>query len=135
MLYIDLLLLIAGKSRIDLRQYSCLYPVLDLRLVKEIRGEVLVAEEEPVLSAGACSIPFSQEATEGGDASAGADHDDVLVMGRQLELRIPVNIEFKGMIGAELRQAVGAEAVLGLAVDDEGVLSDCDVDLSAVRFG
>ena len=50
--------------------------VLPLELVEEVIAVIALAEEEPALALGAGLGALFDEAAIGGDAGAGADHDD-----------------------------------------------------------
>ena len=96
---------------------------------------MLIAEEQPVLSARACRIAFGDKGTEGSNARPRPDHDDVLIRSGQLELRIPVDIKFKGLVDGELRQRVGTQTVFRFVIHAERILRHRDMHFPRMRVG
>src|SRR6185437_2104607 len=135
MLDIDLAGLVAGKGGIDAREYAGPDPVLDLRLIKEVGGEMAVAEEKPVPAGGALAIPLREKRAEGGDAGTGSDHDDIRIRCRKSELRVVVYIELDLFPFFQQREPIRAQAEFDLFVDMEGIPGDGEMDLIRMGFG
>ena len=76
-----------------------------------------------------------QEGAEGGDAGAGADHDDVAVGGGKMEMAGGLDVDGNGGGGGEIGEVTGGESLLGAAVG--GVLDhgDGEVDLAGAVVG
>src|SRR5690625_1012533 len=95
MLDIDFCRRIAGKGGIHSRKDSIFQVIEPFELVKEVVGETLVAEKEPVFSYSAGCSPFSDEGPERRDTCSGSDHDDRRLGNfRQAETVVRVNINW-----------------------------------------
>src|SRR5438874_11742198 len=75
MLNINLFDLVAREGDIEPVEMTGFDPRGDLLFVKEIRGSLLAAEEQPIPARGAHCLPFFKECAKWCDAGAWADHD------------------------------------------------------------
>ena len=75
-LHVDLAVLIAGEGEVEAGEMAVGVHGLEFVLVEEVGGGAALSEEEPVASGVAEGAALVQEAAEGRDAGAWADHDD-----------------------------------------------------------
>ncbi len=107
---------------------------LELVAVEEVGGGAALAEEEPVAAGCAEGAALMQEGAEGGDAGAGADHDDGRVgLFGQAEFLVRLNVDGQalagsGAVGEEGGADAAAFAVVRAIADD----GDGGVDLAGV---
>src|SRR3546814_18333793 len=85
-LYINLVGLIPRESQIQAMQAAVLEGLLPFGLVQKVRGEMRVAKEQPVTSAGLCGAAFLNKGAKWCNTGARSDHNDVArAVGRQAE--------------------------------------------------
>jgi hypothetical protein len=75
-LNVDFTGLVAGERGVQAGEYPVFVHSLELIFVEVVHGLALFAEEEPVIAFLTGGLAFFEEGAEGGDAGAGADHDD-----------------------------------------------------------
>ena len=68
--------LVAGEGGVEAGEDAVFVHAGELVFVEEVDGCALFAEEEPVVAGLAGGLALFEEGAEGGDAGAGADHDD-----------------------------------------------------------
>ena len=73
---IDLFRLVAGKGEVELGKLAVFQEILPLKLIEEIIGVALIAEEEPVFPRGTEGRTMLDEGAEGSDPCARPDHDN-----------------------------------------------------------
>lgn len=88
-LNVNLVILVAGPRAVEPREQPVRERLFPFRLIKEVRLDALVAEEEPVFALGAFRRAVLHEAAEGRDARSRTDHDDGSVqIRRRTEMRV-----------------------------------------------
>src|SRR5215216_6702591 len=112
MLHIHFFFLVSRKRYVQFTQHTCFNPVLQFSLVKKVCYEMLVAKEQPVSAACACSIAMSKKRPERCNTGTRTNHDNVLIICRQSELVILVNVKFHGGVNTQLRKEIGTQSTL-----------------------
>src|SRR5690348_16250148 len=95
---------------------------------------MLIAEKQPVSSTRTSSIPVCKKRTKRRDPCARANHNDILLISRQTELRVFMNVKFNLSINRELRQKIRTQSKLYLIIHIEFVSCYCDVYFTTMRF-
>jgi len=116
--------LVAGEGGVEAGEDAVLVHGLKLVFVEKVHRFALLAEEEPVVACLAGGLALFEKGAEGGDAGAGADHDDWF--GRVFgEAEAVVGVEEDGhggaFAGAVAKVAAGYPlpvAAVGLVADD-----------------
>ncbi len=105
---------------------------LEFVAVEEVGGGAALSEEEPVASGVAKGAALVQEAAEGRDAGAWADHDDGRVgMLRQAELFVWLNVDGQAVAGGDaIGEQGGADAAAVAVVRTIADDGDGRVDLA-----
>ena len=132
---VDLAGLVAGEGGVETGEDAVFVHGLELIFVKEVHGLALFAEEEPVVAFLTGDLAFFEEGAKGGDAGAGADHDDRFggVFG---EAEVVVGVEedrHHGAFAGAVAEVSGghplAVAAVGLVAD----YADCGLDVVLVH--
>ena len=120
---VDLAGLVAGEGGVEAGEDAVLLHGQEVLFVEEVHGFALVAEEEPVVAVLAGGLALLQEGAEGGDAGAGADHDDRHVgVFRQAEDVVGVKEDgYGGAFAGAVAEVAGGYA---LAVAAVGLVAD-----------
>ncbi len=109
---------VAGEGDVHPAENPVLEPGLPFGLIKEVASEVALAEEQPGAAVRAARLALLEEGAIGGDAGAGADHDDRLVVLRKAELRVGLDVDGQCVLhGAAVGKMGGSDPVPRFAVE------------------
>jgi hypothetical protein len=122
MLHVNLFGLIPGKCGGKPVEATVFLSRSELISIEEVAFGVLVTEKEPIFPRMAVLLTVLKKRTEGGDPSAGANHNDVTIRGGQVKVTGGLNIDGDGGLVRQMGEVTRCEALFAASMG--GVLDD-----------